>query len=85
VVPTAVAGAPQSVADDIIAQCRDCGAGHFLAIFDRSAPHDQLAEAWELFGTSVIPSLWLGSVDQPPGSAFRSPGTARTSEIQRRN
>jgi len=59
-----VAGAPQSVADDIVAQCRDCGAGHFLAIFDRSAPRDQLAEpAWELFGTGVIPTLRQASVN----------------------
>jgi len=52
-----VAGAPQNVAGDIVGQCRDCGAGHFLAIFDRSAPRGQLAEAWELFGTGVIPTL----------------------------
>jgi hypothetical protein len=51
------------VADDIVAQCRDCGAGHFLAIFDRSSPRDQLAEAWELFGTGVIPTLRQASVD----------------------
>jgi hypothetical protein len=56
------AGAPQSVADDIVAQCLDCGAGHFLAIFDRSAP-GQLAEAWELFGTGVIPTLRQALVD----------------------
>lgn len=52
-----IAGAPPSVTAEIVAQCRDCGAGHFLAIFDRSAPREQLAEAWELFGSGVIPGL----------------------------
>ncbi len=48
-----IAGAPDSVAEEIIAQRRECGAGHFLAIFDRAAPRKQLAASWELFGTAV--------------------------------
>jgi alkanesulfonate monooxygenase SsuD/methylene tetrahydromethanopterin reductase-like flavin-dependent oxidoreductase (luciferase family) len=57
-----VAGAPDSVAEEIAAQCRACGAGHFLAIFDRAAPREQLAAAWDLFGTAVIPTLRRASV-----------------------
>ena len=58
-----VAGAPESVADDIVGQCRQCGAGHFLAIFDRSAPLEQVGEAWEMFGARVNPALRHASVD----------------------
>ena len=32
-----IAGAPDNVAEQAIAQCREVGAGHFLATFDRSA------------------------------------------------
>ena len=32
-----IAGAPDNVAEQTIAQCREVGAGHFLATFDRSA------------------------------------------------
>jgi alkanesulfonate monooxygenase SsuD/methylene tetrahydromethanopterin reductase-like flavin-dependent oxidoreductase (luciferase family) len=52
-----VAGAPERVAAEVIEQCRGCGAGHFLAIFDRSAERAALADAWALFGTEVIPAL----------------------------
>jgi alkanesulfonate monooxygenase SsuD/methylene tetrahydromethanopterin reductase-like flavin-dependent oxidoreductase (luciferase family) len=58
-----VAGAPQSVADEVVRQCRECGAGHFLAIFDRAAAREELAEAWELFGTEVNPQLRRAAVD----------------------
>jgi alkanesulfonate monooxygenase SsuD/methylene tetrahydromethanopterin reductase-like flavin-dependent oxidoreductase (luciferase family) len=52
-----VTGTPDHVAADIIEQCHRCGAGHFLAVFDRSAAPSALAAAWELFGTDVIPAL----------------------------
>jgi hypothetical protein len=52
-----IAGAPNSVADQVIRQCRESGAGHFLAIFDRTGAQERLSEAWELFGTAVIPML----------------------------
>lgn len=52
-----IAGAPGRVADDIITQCRACGAGHFLAIFDRSAPRAQVGDAWAMFGAEVNPIL----------------------------
>jgi hypothetical protein len=57
-----IAGAPDSAAKEIVAQCRDCGARHFLAIFDRAAPREELAAAWELFGTGVTPALRHASV-----------------------
>lgn len=52
-----IAGAPGRVADDIITQCRAGGAGHFLAIFDRSAPRVQVGDAWAVFGAEVNPIL----------------------------
>ena len=52
-----IAGAPDNVAEQVVGQCRECGAGHFLAIFDRTGTHERLLEAWELFGTAVIPTL----------------------------
>ncbi len=58
-----IAGAPDSVAEQAIAQCREVGAGHFLATFDRSAAREQLRDAWEMFGTEVIPALRQASVN----------------------
>ena len=50
-----IAGAPDSVAEQTIAQCREVGAGHFLATFDRCAAREQLRGAWEMFGSGVVP------------------------------
>jgi len=52
-----IAGSPGRVADETIAQCRAVGAGHFLATFDRSGTRDQLRDAWEMYGTEVVPAL----------------------------
>lgn len=57
-----IAGAPDNVAAQVVGQCRQCGAGHFLAIFDRTGAHERLLEAWELFGTMVIPALRPASI-----------------------
>ena len=35
-----IAGTPDQVAEQIIEQCRACGAGHFLALVDRGASQD---------------------------------------------
>ncbi|SRR5579871_4510041 len=51
-----IAGTPTQVAEQIIAQCRGCGAGHFLAILGR-AVDEQRIQAVELFAEQVIPSL----------------------------
>ena len=51
-----IAGTPAQVAEQIIAQCRHCGAGHFLAILGR-AIDEQRIRAVELFGEQVIPIL----------------------------
>jgi alkanesulfonate monooxygenase SsuD/methylene tetrahydromethanopterin reductase-like flavin-dependent oxidoreductase (luciferase family) len=51
-----IAGTPASVTEQIIGQCRELGAGHFLALFE----HDMggtLARSWELLGTEVNPVL----------------------------
>jgi alkanesulfonate monooxygenase SsuD/methylene tetrahydromethanopterin reductase-like flavin-dependent oxidoreductase (luciferase family) len=50
-----IAGTPEQVAEQIVAQCRATGAGHFAALFiDTGAG---MAEAWELFGRYVNPIL----------------------------
>ena len=50
-----IAGTPGQVAEQIVAQCRSTGAGHFAALFiDTGAG---MAEAWELFGRYVNPIL----------------------------
>jgi alkanesulfonate monooxygenase SsuD/methylene tetrahydromethanopterin reductase-like flavin-dependent oxidoreductase (luciferase family) len=51
-----IAGTPAQVAEQIIAQCRACGAGHILAILGR-AVDEQRIRAVELFGDQVIPVL----------------------------
>jgi hypothetical protein len=45
-------GAPEQ----IIAQCRSCGAGHFLGILGRAVV-EQRIKAVELFAEQVIPIL----------------------------
>jgi alkanesulfonate monooxygenase SsuD/methylene tetrahydromethanopterin reductase-like flavin-dependent oxidoreductase (luciferase family) len=51
-----IAGTPAQVAEQIIAQCRGCGAGHILAILGRTVDA-QRVEAVELFAEQVIPIL----------------------------
>ncbi|MGH6680948.1 MAG: LLM class flavin-dependent oxidoreductase [Bradyrhizobium sp.] len=51
-----IAGTPAQVAEQIIAQCRGCGAGHFLAILGR-AVDERRFQAVELFAEQVIPTL----------------------------
>ena len=51
-----IAGTPGQVAEQIIAQCRSCGAGHFLGILGR-AVDEQWIKAVELFAEQVIPVL----------------------------
>jgi alkanesulfonate monooxygenase SsuD/methylene tetrahydromethanopterin reductase-like flavin-dependent oxidoreductase (luciferase family) len=51
-----IAGTPAQVAEQIIEQCRACGAGHMLAILGR-AVDERRAAAVKLFGEQVIPHL----------------------------
>jgi alkanesulfonate monooxygenase SsuD/methylene tetrahydromethanopterin reductase-like flavin-dependent oxidoreductase (luciferase family) len=51
-----IAGTPAQVAEQIIAQCRACGAGHILAILGRAVDAQRI-QAVELFGEQVIPIL----------------------------
>jgi alkanesulfonate monooxygenase SsuD/methylene tetrahydromethanopterin reductase-like flavin-dependent oxidoreductase (luciferase family) len=51
-----IAGTPAQVAEQIIAQCRACGAGHILAILGRAVDQHRI-QAVELFGEQVIPIL----------------------------
>jgi alkanesulfonate monooxygenase SsuD/methylene tetrahydromethanopterin reductase-like flavin-dependent oxidoreductase (luciferase family) len=50
-------GKPDGIAAEIVRQCKVCGAGHFLVTFAGHQSLDQLAAAWEMFGTEVIPAL----------------------------
>jgi alkanesulfonate monooxygenase SsuD/methylene tetrahydromethanopterin reductase-like flavin-dependent oxidoreductase (luciferase family) len=58
-----IAGSPDNVAEQAIAQCVEVGAGHFLATFDRSAAREQLRDAWGMFGDSVVPALRRATVN----------------------
>jgi alkanesulfonate monooxygenase SsuD/methylene tetrahydromethanopterin reductase-like flavin-dependent oxidoreductase (luciferase family) len=51
-----IAGTPAQVAEQIIAQCRDCGAGHIVAILGRAVDEHRI-RAVELFAEQVIPIL----------------------------
>lgn len=52
-----ITGTPAEIAEQIIAQCRSAGAGHFAALFDRLTPPAQLMEWYRDFGAIVIPRL----------------------------
>lgn len=51
-----VAGTPAQVAEQIIAQCRACGAGHIVTILGRVIDEHRI-RAVELFAEQVIPIL----------------------------
>jgi len=51
-----IAGTPGQVAEQIISQCRSCGAGHILAILGRAVDEERI-QAVELFAEQVIPIL----------------------------
>lgn len=50
------------VAEQIIAQCRAVGAGHFLTVLHWGAAVAEIAEAHEQFGSTAIPLLRQASV-----------------------
>jgi alkanesulfonate monooxygenase SsuD/methylene tetrahydromethanopterin reductase-like flavin-dependent oxidoreductase (luciferase family) len=56
-----ITGTAKDVAQEIIAQCRTVGAGHFLTVLNWSAPVDEVAQAHELFGREAIPLLRAAS------------------------
>ncbi|WNV11731.1 LLM class flavin-dependent oxidoreductase [Tardiphaga sp. 709] len=51
-----IAGTPSQVAEQIIDQCRRCGAGHFLAMLGRSSS-PRRRESLALFGEEVLPQM----------------------------
>jgi alkanesulfonate monooxygenase SsuD/methylene tetrahydromethanopterin reductase-like flavin-dependent oxidoreductase (luciferase family) len=57
-----VSGTPDQVADQIVAQCRAVGAGHFLGIINMLAPKPAVLEGHTLFGEEVIPVLRRAAV-----------------------
>jgi alkanesulfonate monooxygenase SsuD/methylene tetrahydromethanopterin reductase-like flavin-dependent oxidoreductase (luciferase family) len=52
-----IAGTGASVAEQIIAQCRRVGAGHFLSTVDRSATKERRMATFELYARHAIPAL----------------------------
>jgi alkanesulfonate monooxygenase SsuD/methylene tetrahydromethanopterin reductase-like flavin-dependent oxidoreductase (luciferase family) len=50
-------GSPALIAEEVIRQCTETGAGHFLAVFADARTKENAARAWELFGTEVVPLL----------------------------
>ncbi len=57
-----IAGTGERAAEEIIAQCRMVGAGHFLSNVDRSAPKEQRMATFELYARYVIPALRKATV-----------------------
>ena len=52
-----IAGTAPQVAEQIIAQCRRVGCGHFLSMMGRVPDPDDRMAAYELYGREVIPRL----------------------------
>jgi alkanesulfonate monooxygenase SsuD/methylene tetrahydromethanopterin reductase-like flavin-dependent oxidoreductase (luciferase family) len=59
-----IAGTPSQVAEQVVEQCRKCGAGHFLAMLGRSIS-GRRREALALFGEEVIPQLRRARIVEP--------------------
>jgi alkanesulfonate monooxygenase SsuD/methylene tetrahydromethanopterin reductase-like flavin-dependent oxidoreductase (luciferase family) len=55
-----IAGTPAQVTQQIVDQCCELGAGHFLPIL--GAELNSLRDTWELFGRDVIPALRSTSI-----------------------
>lgn len=52
-----IAGTPAEVAEQIIEQCRATRAGHFMATTEAYPSVDDMNNAYDLFGTEVLPVL----------------------------
>jgi alkanesulfonate monooxygenase SsuD/methylene tetrahydromethanopterin reductase-like flavin-dependent oxidoreductase (luciferase family) len=52
-----IGGTPAAIAEEIAAQCRSAGAGHFAGLFDRFVPPARMMEVYREFGEAVIPQL----------------------------
>jgi len=52
-----IVGTAPQVAEQIIAQCRRVGCGHFLSMMGRISGDDNRMAAYELYGREVIPRL----------------------------
>jgi alkanesulfonate monooxygenase SsuD/methylene tetrahydromethanopterin reductase-like flavin-dependent oxidoreductase (luciferase family) len=52
-----IAGTAESIASQIVDQCRAAGAGHFAANFNRSRPPETLKQWYAEFGRHVIPRM----------------------------
>jgi len=57
-----ITGNAAAVAEQIIAQCRSAGAGHFAALFDRMASPAQMKDYYRDFGAVTIPHMRKAAV-----------------------
>jgi alkanesulfonate monooxygenase SsuD/methylene tetrahydromethanopterin reductase-like flavin-dependent oxidoreductase (luciferase family) len=64
-----IAGTPEGVGQQIIAQCTEVGAGNFAATFDRSQTPRQLRDWYRSFGSRTIPLLHVAGVAPPTWQA----------------
>lgn len=55
-----IAGKPAEVAEQILDQCHQTGAGHFQVVFAGTHTPAAVARAWEVFGKEVIPLVRKG-------------------------
>ncbi|HMO69821.1 MAG TPA: hypothetical protein PKE25_14435, partial [Novosphingobium sp.] len=55
-----IAGKPAEVAEQILQQCHETGAGHFQVVFAGAFTPAAVARAWEVFGREVIPLVRKG-------------------------
>jgi hypothetical protein len=60
-----IGGTPEDVAEQIVGQCTQVGAGNFAAQFDRSQTPRQLQAWYRDFGARVIPLLHATGVAAP--------------------
>ena len=56
-----IAGKPAEVAEQILDQCNESGAGHFQVVFAGAHTPAAVARAWEVFGKEVIPLVKQGA------------------------
>ncbi|XSC48305.1 LLM class flavin-dependent oxidoreductase [Bradyrhizobium sp. RDT10] len=76
-----IAGTPAQVAEQVIDQCRQCGAGHFLAMLGRSIS-PRRRESLALFGEEVIPTCAARKSAYRPDRSSRHESAARAQQLR---
>jgi len=76
-----IAGTPKVVAERIIDQCHQTGAGHFLAVLHWGAGIDEVSAAHVLFGREVIPALRKAEVERPRTATQKAPHDPQSRDV----